>query len=131
MKSDAFRAAVEAEDPDGIVEALAEDIVFRSPAVFKPYRGREVVGAILTQGAMRVFEDFRYTDQLEDGDTATLIFQARIGDRRLDGLDLLRFDADGQIRELMVMVRPLSGLNALAEAMGRRFQDAGIAARAR
>jgi hypothetical protein len=131
MKSDAFRAAVEAEDPDGIADALAEDIVFRSPAVFKPYGGREVVGSILTQGAMRVFEDFRYTDQLEHGDTATLIFQARIGDRRLDGLDLLRFDADGKIRELVVMVRPLSGLNALAEAMGRRFQEAGIAARAR
>jgi SnoaL-like domain len=130
MKSDAFRAAVEAEDPDGVVEALAEDVVFRSPAVFKPYEGRKVVGAIITQGAMRAFEDFRYTDQLEDGDTATLIFQARIGDRRLDGLDLLRFDADGKVRELIVMVRPLSGLNALAEAMGRRFEEAGIATQA-
>jgi SnoaL-like domain len=126
MKSDAFRRAVEAEDPDAVTAALAEDVVFRSPAVFKPYEGKQVVAAILTQGAMRVFQDFRYTDQLENGETATLIFEARVGDRRLNGLDLLRFDADGNVRELMVMVRPLTGLNALAEAMARRFEEAGI-----
>jgi hypothetical protein len=126
MKSDAFRRAVEAEDPDAVTDALAEDVVFRSPAVFKPYEGKQVVAAILTQGAMHVFEDFRYTDQLENGEAATLIFEARVGDRRLNGLDLLRFDAGGNVRELMVMVRPLSGLNALAEAMARRFEEAGI-----
>jgi hypothetical protein len=53
---------------------------------------------------------------------ATLIFAARVGDRQVDGLDLLRFDPDGRVRELMVMVRPMSGLNALAEAMARRFE---------
>ena len=49
-----------------------------------------------------------------------------MGDREVDGLDLLRFDADGKVRELMVMVRPMSGLNALAEAMGRQFERLGI-----
>lgn len=126
VKSDAFRTAVEAEDPHAVTDALADDVVFRSPAVFKPYEGRQVVAAILTQGAMQVFEDFRYTDQLEDGDTATLVFEARVGDRSLNGLDMLRFDDDGKVRELMVMVRPLSGLNALMEAMARRFDEAGI-----
>jgi SnoaL-like domain len=128
MLSDAFRAAVEAEDPDGMTDALADDVVFRSPAVFKPYEGKPVVSAILVEGAAKVFEDFRYTDQIEGDGVATLIFQARVGDRQLDGLDLLRFDADEKVSELMVMVRPMSGLNALAEAMARRFEDAGIAA---
>jgi len=127
MQSDVFKMAVETEDPNALTDALAEDVVFRSPAVFKPYQGREIVAAILTQGAMKVFEDFRYTDRLEDADTAVLIFSARVGDRELDGLDLLRFDGDGKVRELMVMVRPMSGLNALAEAMARRFEEAGIA----
>ena len=127
MLSDAFRAAVEAEDPDALTAALSDDVVFRSPAVFKPYEGKAVVSAILTQGAMQVFEDFRYTDHLEDSNVAALIFEARVGDRSLNGLDLLRFDADGKVSELMVMVRPMSGLNALAEAMGRRFADLGIA----
>jgi ketosteroid isomerase-like protein len=128
MKSDAFMAAVNAEDAEAITDALADDVVFRSPAVFQPYEGKQIVSAILVEGAMRVFEDFRYTDRLEDGDTAVLLFSARVGDRQLDGLDVLRFDADGKVRELMVMVRPLSGLNALAEAMGRRFEEAGLAA---
>jgi hypothetical protein len=126
MKSDAFRAAVEAEDPEALTGALAEDVTFRSPAVFRAYEGKAVVSTILVQGALNVFEDFRYTDQLEHGDTAALIFKARVGDRDLDGLDLLRFDTDGKVRELMVMVRPMSGLNALAEAMGRQFERLGI-----
>jgi hypothetical protein len=128
MQSDAFRAAVESEDPHAVTEALAEDVVFRSPAVFKPYEGKELVAAILTQGAMKVFTDFRYTDQLENGEVATLVFEARVGDRLLNGLDLLRFDAEGKVSELMVMVRPLSGLNALIEGMARRFEEAGIGA---
>ena len=126
MKSDAFRAAVEAEDPDALTRVLAEDVVFRSPVVFKAYEGRSLVSTILVEGAMNVFEDFRYTDQLEDGDVAALIFKARVGDREVDGLDLLRFDGDGMVSELMVMVRPMSGLNALAEAMGRQFERLGI-----
>ncbi len=126
MKSDAFRAAVEAEDPDALTRALAEDVVFRSPVVFKAYEGRSLVSTILVEGAMNVFEDFRYTDQLEDGDVAALIFKARVGDREVDGLDLLRFDGDGMVSELMVMVRPMSGLNALAEAMGGQFERLGI-----
>ena len=126
MKSDAFRAAVEAEDPEALTGALAEDVAFRSPVVFRAYEGKAVVSTILVEGALNVFEDFRYTEQLEDGDAAALIFKARVGDREVDGLDLLRFDADGKVRELMVMVRPMSGLNALAEAMGRQFERLGI-----
>jgi hypothetical protein len=126
VKSDAFRAAVEAEDAEAITAALAEGVVFRSPVVFKPYRGKPLVSAILVEGAMKVFSDFRYVEQLEDSDAAALIFKARVGEREVDGLDLLRFDADGKVSELMVMVRPMSGLNAVAEAMGRQFERLGI-----
>ncbi len=126
MKSDAFRSAVEAEDKEALAAALAEDVVFRSPVVFKAYEGHAVVTAILTEGAMNVFEDFRYTDQLENGNTAALVFKAKVGDREVDGLDLLRFDGNGKVSELTVMVRPMSGVNALAEAMGRQFERLGI-----
>ena len=127
MKSDKFTAAVEAEDPGALTEALADDVVFRSPAVFKPYEGKPIVSTILTEGAMKVFEEFRYVARFEDGETAALIFKARVGNREIDGLDLLRFNGDGKVSELMVMVRPLSGINALAEAMGREFERLGIA----
>ena len=128
MNSDAFKTAVEAGDAAALTESLDEDVVFRSPVVFRPYKGKSLVSAIVTQAAMNVFEDFRYVERLEEGDTAALIFEARVGDRQVDGLDLLRFGADGKITELMVMVRPMSGLNALAEAMGREFERLGIAA---
>lgn len=119
MKSDAFRQAAE-KDFEQDEELFSPDVVFRSPAVFKPYSGREALGVVLDTVA-EVFEDFHYVDQVETGDTAVLIFEARVGDRELSGVDVLRFGEDGRIAELMVMVRPLSGLNALAEEMGRRL----------
>jgi hypothetical protein len=120
MLSDAFRAAAENNDFSAFEAIFAEDVMFRSPVVFKPYHGRDAV-AMLLAAVGRVFKDFRYTAQVETGDTAALAFSARAGDRELDGIDLLRFDDDGKVRELAVYVRPLSGVNALAEAMQRQL----------
>ena len=94
MKSDRFRAAAEGKDFSAIDELFTEDVSFRSPVVFKPYEGREAI-AMLLGAVVQVFEDFRYTDQVESGDTAVLLFEARVGDRELNGVDILRFDADG------------------------------------
>jgi hypothetical protein len=126
VQSDGFVDAIEGGDPEALTDALAEDVSFLSPVVFRPYDGKELVATILTEGAMKVFEGFRYTDRFEAGDSAALIFEARVGDRDVRGLDLLRFDGAGKVRELTVMVRPMSGLHALAEAMGRRFEALGI-----
>jgi len=115
-----FRTAVEAHDPDAVVASLAPDVVFRSPFVFAPYRGREVVGGIL-RAVMRVLEDFRYADQLASATQHALVFTARVGDRTLDGIDLGVVNADGLVSELTVFVRPMSGLAALGEAMKREL----------
>jgi SnoaL-like domain len=123
MQSDQFRAAAESKDFSAIDELFAEEVRFRSPVVFKPYEGRDAVAMILG-AVVQVFEDFRYTDQVETGETATLAFSARVGDRELDGIDLLRFDPDGRVRELVVYVRPISGVNALAEAMKAKLEEA-------
>lgn len=74
-----------------------------------------------------MFQDFRYTDHTETGNVATLAFSARAGDRELDGIDLLRFDDAGLIREMAVYVRPMSGINALAEEMKRMLEELGAA----
>jgi hypothetical protein len=126
MKSDAFRAAAEAKDFSAIDELFAEDVTFRSPVVYKPYEGREAVAMLLGE-VIQVFQEFRYTDHTETGDTATLAFSAKAGDRELDGIDLLRFDSDGKIREMQVYVRPMSGMHALAEAMKARLEALGAA----
>src|SRR4051794_175717 len=119
----AFRAAVEDRNLEAGLALLADDVVFRSPAVFEPYEGRKTVGTILTT-VFGVFEDFRYTDELAGDGVHALIFEARVGDRSLQGLDLIRQDADGQITEFTVMVRPASGLMALAEKMGPALEAA-------
>jgi SnoaL-like domain len=124
--SDRFRAAAESKDFSAIDELFTEDVVFRSPVVFKPYDGREAVAMILGAVA-QVFEDFRYTDQVETGDAAALAFSTRVGDRELDGIDFLHFDSDGRVKEMAVYVRPMSGVTALAEAMQRKLAEAGAA----
>lgn len=115
-----FRAAVEAKDPDAMEAALHPDVVFRSPVVYKPYAGREAT-MLLLRNVVEVFEDFRYVDELRGEDSLALVFEARVGDRELQGWDYLRLDADGLVREFTVMVRPLSGAMALAEAMAARL----------
>ncbi|MES5820211.1 nuclear transport factor 2 family protein [Streptomyces sp. RG80] len=118
----AFREAVEAWDFDAVEALLAEDVVFTSPVVFKPYPGKAITAAIL-RGVSRVFEDFRYERELAgaDGRDHALVFSARVGDRALTGCDFIHLDENGLIDELTVMVRPLSGAQALAEAMGAQF----------
>lgn len=121
-----FERAVAAQDPDAIVAALAPDVVFRSPVVYRPYEGREAAGTVL-RAVTRVFEEFEYVQRLEapDGSVA-LIFRARVGEREIEGIDLLRFDDEGRVAELTVMVRPMSGINALAAAMADELRRMGV-----
>jgi hypothetical protein len=123
MKSDLFRQAAEAKDFSAIDDLFAEDVVFRSPVVYKPYEGRAAV-AMLLGAVAQVFEDFRYSDQIETGDAAALAFSARVGDRELDGVDFLHFGPDGRIVRMEVFVRPMSGVNALADAMQKQLEAA-------
>ncbi|MFJ8810447.1 nuclear transport factor 2 family protein [Streptomyces sp. NPDC102490] len=119
----AFRAAVEAHDIDAVEALLADDVVFSSPVVFKPYRGKAITAAIL-RAVARVFEDFRYERVIgeADGRDHALLFAARVGDREISGCDFLHLDASGRIDELTVMVRPLSGAQALQTAMAAQFE---------
>jgi hypothetical protein len=126
MQSDRFREAAESKDFSAIDELFAEDVAFRSPVVFKPYEGRDAV-AMLLGAVAQVFEDFRYTDQLETGDSAALFFTARVGERELDGIDYLHFGSDGRVDRMAVYVRPMSGVHALADAMKAKLEQAGAA----
>jgi limonene-1,2-epoxide hydrolase len=113
-----FAAALQAQDIDAAVALLSENVVFRSPVVFKPYQGRDAVAPLL-HAVSQVFEDFHYVREIgapDDRDQA-VVFHARVGDRQVEGCDFLRTGDNGSIDELVVMVRPLSATLALAEAM--------------
>ena len=117
-----FRAAIEARDLDAAVALVREDVVFRSPVVFTPYEGREALRQILA-AVIDVFEDFRYTREIGADGAAdhALVFEARVGDKQVQGCDFIHVDADGVIDEFTVMVRPLQAMLALAEAMKARL----------
>ena len=116
-----FRSAVEAMDHAAAVETLAEDVVFHSPVTFKAFEGRDATAHVLA-AVMRVFSNFRYTDQLEAVDNVhALVFRADVGDREVEGIDLVRVNEDDRIDDFTVLVRPLSGLNALAARMAEEL----------
>jgi hypothetical protein len=109
-------------DLSGLLALLHPDATFRSPMAYKPYTGAKAVNLILTT-VSGVFENFAYHRELAspDGLSAVLEFSARVGDKELKGVDLIRFDTDGRIADFEVMIRPLSGLQALGEQMGQRI----------
>jgi hypothetical protein len=115
-----IREAIEAGDADALSSMLAEDVVFRSPAVYKPYQGRDTVLALLGVVA-QVFENFRYAAEWNDGRTTILLFEANVGDRELQGVDILEHGEDGLVERFTVMIRPLSGLHAVVAAIERRL----------
>ncbi|WXL24424.1 nuclear transport factor 2 family protein [Ectopseudomonas mendocina] len=113
---------VEQKDLSGLPGLLHPQAVFRSPVAYKPYSGAPVVSLILNT-VIKVFVDFTYHRELVtvDGLSVVLEFSAKVAGRDLKGIDLIRFDEEGKIVEFEVMVRPMSGLQALGEEMGRRL----------
>jgi hypothetical protein len=120
MSDSPFRSAVEARSLELLSAALAPDVTFRSPAVHAPYEGRDLVLLILG-AVLEVFEDFSYQAEIRDGENEMLRFRARVGDREVDGVDIVKY-ADGLVTELTVMIRPLSALNAVRDAMAAQLE---------
>ena len=114
-----FRAAVEAGDIEAGLALFSEDATLDSPVAFKPFVGIKAVGVVL-RAVFETFEDFHYTDEFDSDCSHALVFRAKVGDKSVEGLDLLRTDESGRITNLTVMVRPLSGLTAHAEAMSAK-----------
>ncbi|WP_443023474.1 nuclear transport factor 2 family protein, partial [Shigella flexneri] len=114
---------LESRDMSILNELLAEEVVFRSPVAFQPYPGKQVVFFILTN-VIQVFENFTYHREFisEDGNNVVLEFSANVGDKKLKGVDMIQFNEEGQMVDFEVMIRPKSGLEALAVQMGQRMQ---------
>lgn len=114
-----FRDAVLAKDLDAVEALLSGDVQFRSPAVFKPYQGRTATMVIL-RSVLRIADDFRYTRSFteDDGRGHVLVFEATVDGKAVEGADFLRVDDDGLVEDFRVMMRPLSGLQAVVARMG-------------
>ena len=117
-----WHSMIRTGDLNALPDLLDPDAVFRSPMAHTPYPGVTVVSMILNT-VFNVFEDFAYHRELatEDGLNVVLEFSAKVAGKELKGIDMIRFNDQGKIVEFEVMVRPLSGLQALGAEMGQRL----------
>ena len=118
----AWHAMVAKADLSELARIVHPDAVFRSPMAFNPY-GPAPALLLALQTVVTILKDFRYHRQFasDDGLNVVLEFSARVGDKRLKGIDIIRFDEQGLITEFEVMIRPLNGLQALGAEMGARL----------
>jgi hypothetical protein len=118
-----FRLAAESKDLGLLTETLREDVVLHSPILFRGFEGRDVVSQVLTHVAATL-EGLTYVDELAGERSVCLRFEARVGDRELEGIDFLELDEHGKVAELTVFMRPLSAINAFNEQMKQRLEAA-------
>jgi hypothetical protein len=122
---DRWHRHLRGELPGGLNELLAEDVVFYSPVVHTPQRGREITTRYL-EAATDVLAGgeaggFRYTKEVRGGDVAVLEFETTVRDTYVNGVDIIRCDDAGRIVEFRVMLRPLRAIQAVHELMGQRL----------
>ena len=115
--------------PGGLDQLLSDDVVFYSPVVYTPQRGKLVTTQYL-EAASRTLAGgaggaFQYTKQVVSGDTAVLEFETSVEGKYVNGVDIIRCDDAGRIVEFRVMMRPLQAIQAVHEQMGRRLAAGG------
>jgi hypothetical protein len=112
-------------DPAVLSDLLADDVVFHSPVVHTPQAGKPIVMAYLVAASHVLGNDsFHYVRELLDGDEMMLEFATEIDGIAINGVDIIRFNADGQITDFKVMVRPLKAINKVWEMMGAQLAAA-------
>ena len=113
----AWHAIAEARDPAGLAELLADDVVFRSPAVHTPQEGKEVTTAYLSAAVVVLGPTLSYRREWYAERSAVLEFEAVLDGLTVHGIDMMQWNEDGRLTEFTVMVRPVKGLNKLIELM--------------
>ena len=113
-----WHAVVDTRDAAGLPALIAEDAVFRSPAVHTPQEGRDTVVGYLTAAFAVLGPDLTYEREWLADDSAVLQFRTVVGGLDVSGVDMITWDADGQIVDFTVMVRPAKALDAVIEHMG-------------
>src|SRR6476646_9648971 len=108
-------AVFESRDPAGLPALVADDAVFRSPAVHAPQEGRDTVVGYLTAAFAVLGPELTYVREWLADDSAVLEFRSRVGGYDVSGIDMITWGADGRIVDFTVMVRPKKALDAVIE----------------
>jgi len=117
----AWHAIAEARDPAGLADLLADDVVFRSPAVHGDQAGKELTTAYLSAAVVVLGPTLVYRRQWYAERNAVLEFEASLDGLDVHGIDMLQWGEDGRLTEFTVMVRPIRGLEKLIEKMAAQL----------
>ena len=117
-----WHAIAEKRDGAALHELLAEDVVFHSPVVHTPQKGRAITHKYL-MAAFHVLANasFRYVGEWRAENSAVLEFKTTVEGIEIDGVDMIEWDADGRITQFKVMARPLKAINMLHAQMAQRL----------
>lgn len=123
---DHWHALVQAHDPSGLDELLAEDAVFISPVVHTAQRGKAITKAYLSAAFVVFFNPrFRYVREIVGPSDAMLEFETEIDGVFVNGVDIIKWNTAGKIVEFKVMVRPLKAITIIHERMAAMLASAG------
>ena len=108
-------------------EILDDNVIFYSPVVFTPQKGKEVTKIYLSAAA-QVFEgnSFSYVRELIKDNEAALEFELELDETKVNGVDLITWNHEEKITEFKVFIRPLQAVNALHQKMGAMLESAKI-----
>lgn len=115
-----FMTAIAARDHDALVDTLAPDVTLHSAVAISPFEGKEVVADVYA-GVLEAFEELHIVDEFQNGDTIAFFWEGRMDGRFVGGADRVRLNADGKVREITVLGRPLSGVSTFVGAIGSGF----------
>lgn len=115
---DAWHALAKARNPRALADLLADDVVFHSPVVHTPQRGKLLASQYLGAALMILGnESFRYVREIRGGHDALLEFELELGGVAVNGVDLIHWNDAGQIDDFKVMIRPLKAIQAVQQKM--------------
>lgn len=115
---DAWHHLAKSRDTDALNELLSEDAVFHSPVVHTPQRGKAITHQYLSAAFHVLFNDsFEYVREIVDEHEAMLEFSLELDGIQVNGVDIIRWNADGKIDDFKVMIRPLKGIDIVRAKM--------------
>jgi hypothetical protein len=117
----AWHAIAAARDPAGLEALLAEDVVFRSPALHTPQEGKDATTGYLSAAMVVLGPTLAYRREWYADRSAVLEFEAELDGLAVHGIDMLQWNDEGQLTEFTVMVRPFKALTKLMELMAAQL----------
>ncbi len=107
------------QNPAGLAVLLADTVVFHSPVVHAPQVGKPLTTLYLS-AAFQVFynDTFRYVREVVGDNDAVLEFEVEIDGIKVNGVDMMKWNSDGQVVDFKVMLRPIKAVNLIHQKMG-------------